>query len=163
MLTAARTALAELLGGIRTPRKPAVRRAADSAWMLATDLPLLVSEEETARFLTLARDAGWRTGRAANGWLLLDCPALLPTAPVPEPLPDGETGALISLLLRHPSKETDLPALRAVAGSSEQGRIQLERVCAGLHAAWAEALRKHEKIPGALLPYLCAAVRETEV
>ncbi|MBR4712022.1 MAG: hypothetical protein IKP10_08290 [Clostridia bacterium] len=162
MLRAAREAAVELMRGIPAARRPALRRANEAGWMLATDLPLIADEAGREHFLTLAREAGWRTGRTPGGWVLLDRLDLLPQAPPPDRLPDGEAGALISLLARHPSDGTDDEALRAIAAAAEQGRPQLDRLCAALHAAWARALRRHEKIPGALMPYLCAAVRETE-
>ena len=163
MLSAAREALNLLLSGIRTRRKPAVRRASDDDWMFATDLPLAADEAGTERFVHLASADGWRVGRTENGWLLLDRPSLIPgVTERTGALPPGEAGALISLLERHPSDTADERALRAVAKAAEEGAAALDRLCARLHADWAEKLRGHEKLPGALLPYLCAAAKETE-
>ena len=166
MLRASRAALAQLMTGISTVRPPAIRRASEDDWLLATDLSELVHPEETASFVRAAEEQGWRVGRAANGWLLLDRIDLLPRLEASSPEGTacaGEIGALISLLERHLSASNDMDAraLRALAKASEQGSRALTRVCAGLHLDWAEKLRRHEKIPGALLPYLRAAGSET--
>ncbi len=162
MLTRTRRAANDLLAAVRTERKPALRRATEDGWLLATDLPLAAERAETDRFIRVAEEDGWRVSETEGGWLLLDRTDLLATADPSAQIPDGEVGALLSLLLRHPSGEKDPEALRAIAKAAEQGPGPLARTCAALHAAWAERLRQNKKLPGALLPYLCAAVKETK-
>ena len=69
-----------------------------------------------------------------------------------------EGGVLgMSLLLRHPDAAPAEDFIRAVVKAADAGRQPFERLCGQLHAAFAERLRRHEKLPGALLPYLCQA------
>ena len=162
MLSAARAEIAELLADVRTSRKPSLRRASSDDWLLACDLPLCASAEETAIWTEKACEQHWRVGRTPEGWLLLDRPDLLPTSDVLPASPKGETGALISLLLRHASgAQPELALIRGLAKAAEAGEASLERQCEILHRSFAEKLRRREPLP-ALLPWLCAAARTKE-
>ena len=98
---------------------------------------------------------GW-TVSVRNGWLALDAPVPVPTYAVPDALM-GECGCCISLLLWH---QDDAPAedfIRSVVKAADAGRLPFERLCGQLHGEFAARLRRHEALPGALLPYLCRA------
>ena len=162
MLSAARAQARSWMEALPAARPPALRRAEDPDWLLATDLPRLVSAEHLARFREQAERAGWRTAPAPAGWLLLDAPLTPPPVEIPETPPPGETGALLSLLLRHPDGAEDPRDLRTLLKAAEQGSAALERVCAQLHREGAVRLREGRPLPGALIPWLCAAIRRYE-
>lgn len=157
MLKALRLRLAGWCEPLSLPRAPVIRRADGAAWLLATDLPLLTGEDGLRTVCRQAEAAGWRLGRCANGWLVLDAWEQLPAADLPTPLPEGEIGAALSLLLRHPEDGDPADAIRAIAKAGDAGVPALERCCAALHRTWAAALRRREPLPGRALPCLCAA------
>lgn len=155
MLTALREAVSRAMEGLPVSRRPALRRSDDRDALLATDLPLTTDAASLACFTTRLEKLGWRI-RPWQGWLLLDREVPPPEYRVPAAL-EGETGCCISLLLRHPGGEADAALVRDVVKAAECGRPALTRLCARLHAEWAEALREHRNLPGGLLPYLCRA------
>ena len=67
MLSAARAEITELLADVRTSRKPSLRRASSDDWLLACDLPLCASAEETAAWTEQAREWHWRVGGPPGG------------------------------------------------------------------------------------------------
>lgn len=157
MLTGLRSAAAEWMRGIPVSRPPVIRRCDREGWLLATDLPLTAYPDDAARFLARAEAAGWRWRTAENGWLLLDAWEQLPVAPRPDVLPAGETGAALSLLIRHPGSADPAETVRQAAKAAERGAAELARCCGALHRQWAECLRRHEELPGAALPWLSRA------
>ena len=50
-----------------------------------------------------------------------------------------------------------IEAADAVVKAADAGRQPFEKLCAALHGEFAVRLRRHEPLPGALLPYLCHA------
>ena len=144
-----------MLYAVPAKRKPALRRSDLPDALFATDLPLVAGEEAVAAFRAQMEQRGWHTG-IYNGWLTLDVPVPVQEYDIPD-LPVGECGCCISLLLRH---QDDAPAealIRAVVKAADAGRQPFDRLCASLHGEFAERLRKHASLPGALLPYLCHA------
>lgn len=155
MLTALRTQVQSALYAVPAKRKPALRRSDLADALFATDLPLVADAAQVEAFCIHMTEQSWRCG-LHNGWLTLDAPIPAPAAGIPD-APSGECGCCISLLLRH---SEDAPAddlIRAVVKAADAGRQPFERLCGQLHAAFAERLRRHEKLPGALLHYLCQA------
>lgn len=160
MLTALRREAQEALLDAPAARKPALRRSDDPEALLATDLPLIADSGAVEALTARMAGSGWRVRRAGD-WLLLDKDVPAPSCAVPDRL-EGEPGACVSLLMRHPQGGADKATVRAVAKAAESGYPALERLCARLHAAWAEALREHRDLPGGLLPYLCRAIDMTQ-
>lgn len=158
MLNELRQEVQRELARCQVKRTPVLRRSDMPDMLLACDLPAVAAPAETAAFTRNMERQGWRV-RPAVVWLLLD-------RPVPVPARDdtvnaaGETGCCLSLLQRHPDAVQDDDAVRAVVKAAEQNPAALERVCARLHADWAERLRLGQPLPGLLLPYLQAAVKE---
>lgn len=155
MLTPLRTQVQSVLYAVPAKRKPALRRSDAPNVLLATDLPQIAEESTVAAFQAAMENQGW-TVREHNGWLTLDAPVPMPDADVPAYMA-GECGCCISLLLRHPD---DIPAddlIRVIAKAEDAGQQPFERLCGQLHADFAARLRRHEALPGALLPYLCHA------
>lgn len=155
MLTALRTQVQGVLYAVPAKRKPALRRSDAPDALLATDLPLVAEDDAVQDFTADMTCRGWRVS-VRNGWLALDAPVPVPTYAVPDALM-GECGCCISLLLRH---QDDAPAedfIRSVVKAADAGRLPFERLCGQLHGEFAARLRRHEALPGALLPYLCRA------
>ena len=155
MLTALRTQVQGVLYAVPAKRKPALRRSDVPDALFATDLPLVAEESAVAAFTADMTRLGW-TIAWRNGWLTLDAPVPAPPYPAPDML-TGECGCCISLLLRH---QDDAPAedfIRAVVKAADAGKMPFDRLCGQLHGAFAARLRRHEALPGALLPYLCRA------
>lgn len=155
MLTALRMQVQAVLYAVPAGRKPALRRSDAPDALFATDLPLIAEESAVAAFLTEMTRLGWRIGER-NGWLTLDASVPSPAYTVPDTL-KGECGCCMSLLLRH---REDAPAeefIRAVVKAADAGKLPFERLCSQLHGEFAARLRRHEALPGALLPYLCHA------
>ncbi|MBQ8654377.1 MAG: hypothetical protein IJ507_05500 [Clostridia bacterium] len=138
-------------------RRIALRRSDRTDALLATNLPLLAEEDETSAFIALCMREGWRVIPLDNGWLALDHPVPVPHAAAPE-IPPGETGCCLSLLMRHPGGEAPAEWIRALVKADEAGRAEVEKLCRRWHGEMAAMLRRHEALPGGLLPYLCAAV-----
>ena len=154
----ARSDLRSMMAELPALRAPAIRRSDESGWMLATDLPGLTSEEALNVFCQTLSSHGWQYLRRGD-WLLLDNLALLPTVGRPDALTaEGETGAVISLLERHPGSLSDDLLLRLIAKRAEEGTASLETFCSGLHRDLARRLRDHTDLPAGLLPYLYAAI-----
>ena len=121
MLRGLREIAARLLADIPQTRPAVVRRSDEAGWLLATDLPLVTDAAALSGFRRLAGEAGFRCGVASNGWLLLDAWEQLPTASLPGICPDGETGAAISLLARHPGKADPAETVRQIARAGDRG------------------------------------------
>lgn len=155
MLTALRRQVQEVLYACTAVRKPALRRSDDPRALLATDLPLAAGPQQAALFCARMESLGWTTCQQ-NGWILLDVPVPAPQTAVPGEL-KGECGCCISLLLRHPEDAPAQEQIRAVVKAADAGRQPFERLCSSLHADFAARLRRHQPLPGALLPYLCDA------
>lgn len=158
MLTDLRVRVTAALQGVPARRRPALRRCDAADALLSTDLPL-IAEPEAVRSFTEAMAAQGFCVLPRSGWLLLDAPVPPPDAPVPDDLA-GEAGCCISLLLRHPGAGEAEAAIRALVKAAEAGKQPFDRLCGQLHADFARKLRTHEPLPGALLPYLCAAYRK---
>ena len=138
------------------PRPPALRRASSGDALLATDLPLFAPEAAARLPEALPR---WRFAASPNGWLLADPPYDAPDTVTVAFIP-GEAGWLLRRLTLHPGAETDLPALRALLKAAEQSPAALEHEAGRLHRLWAGRLRKHQPLPGALLPWLTVLCAE---
>ena len=154
MMTQLRCELQALFLSIPCSRPPTLRRCRHADALLATNLPFIASAEAVHHFQDACRALGW-TVMQRDGWLLLDHPVPAPDAVVPQTL-HGESGCLISLLLRH--RQDNAPCgddIRALAKACEESPAAAERLCAEMHAVWAARLRRHEPLPGRLLPYLC--------
>lgn len=155
MLTELRLQLTALMASAHPLRKPALRRADSSAWLLASDLPQLLPPDGLSAFEEAARCAGWRV-EVKDGWMYVDHALPLPSLSA-EPRLSGEAACVASILRRHPSGVMDEDALRALAKAAEQGGAPLEAFCRQLHMRCAALLRCHQPLPGRLLPYLLAA------
>lgn len=155
MLAALRGQIQQALAAVPAKRKPALRRTDDPDALLATDLPLVADEENVAAFVGQISRDGWRVTRR-GGWLQLDADVPVPQADIPGAL-TGEAGCCISLLLRHPGGDCPAALIRSVVKAADAGRQPFERLCRQLHGELAEALRRHEALPGGLLNYLCRA------
>ena len=156
MLTPLRRKMQALLAAVPVRRKPALRRSDAPEALLATDLPLAAEKAAVADFIALSEKAGWTVMRRGN-WLLLDHPVDAPDCPVPAELP-GEAGCCLSLLLRHGGGDAPEEDIRALVKARDAGSTALERLCAAWHRDWAARLRRHEPLPGGLIPYLCGAL-----
>lgn len=159
MLKQLRQIVQEQLADLPARRRPALRRCDAPDMLLATDLPLIADEATVRRFLHRMEDKGWRT-RMERGWLLMDASVPSPEQWCVPPRLEGESGCCISLLLRHPGDLVWPEQLRALLKAAESDH--LERYCIALHKELAACLRRHETLPGALLPHLCAAYRKKE-
>lgn len=155
MLTALRTQVQGVLYAVPAKRKPALRRSDAPDALLATDLPLVAEPADVDAFRADIARLGWRC-EERGGWLTLDAAISAPDAAVPDGVA-GECGCCISLLLRHPDNAPAEEFIRAVVKAADAGRIPFERLCGQLHGELAARLRRHEDLPGALLPYLCQA------
>ena len=156
MLTPLRREMQTLLASVPVRRRPVLRRSDAPEALLATDLPLAAEETAVAAFLTAAEGAGW-TVTPQGDWLLLDHPVEAPDCPVPDRLA-GEAGCCLSLLLRHGGDAAPREDIRALVKARDAGDRALERLCAAWHRDWAARLRRHEPLPGGLIPYLCGAM-----
>lgn len=156
MLTPLRREMQSLLSAVPVRRKPALRRSDAPEALLATDLPLAAEEAAVADFTALAENAGWTVLRRGD-WLLMDHSVDAPDCPVPAELP-GEAGCCLSLLLRHGGGDAPAEDVRALVKARDAGGNALERLCAAWHRDWAARLRRHEPLPGGLIPYLCGAI-----
>ena len=153
MISSLRGELRQLLAAVPTSRTPAVRRCDSPDALLATNLPFLADEAAIAQFTAAAQQNGW-TVTLQNGWLLLDHPVPAPEMPPPAHF-GGESGCLLSLLMRHPQDHAPCESdIRALAKAADESPAQAERLCAAMHRTWAERLRRHEALPGGLAPYL---------
>lgn len=137
-------------------RRAALRRSDLPDALFATDLPLLAQEDDLSAMIAVEVQQGWRVGFLPNGWMTLDHDVPVPEAAVP-PMPRGEMGCCLSLLLRHPGGEKDARLIRALAKADEVGAAEVEKLCRGLHRELAQRLRQHVPLPD-LLPNLCAAI-----
>lgn len=156
MMKQLRRELQSMLACVPCSRPPTLRRCRNENALLATNLPYIAASEDVSRFAEACRACGW-TVAEENGWLLLDHPIPPPDAAIPTALL-GEVGCLISLLLRHPQDNAPCrDEIRALVKACEESPAAVRRLCGTLHGEWAHRLRKHELLPGALLPYLCAA------
>ncbi len=155
MLTALRQQVQGVLYAVPANRKPALRRSDAADALLATDLPLVAAETGVAAFRAEMNRLGWQVSQR-NGWLTLDAAVPAPEAAIPD-APAGECGCCISLLLRHRENAPAEDFIRAVVKAADAGKMPFERLCAQLHAEFSARLRRHESLPGALLPYLCCA------
>lgn len=160
MLTLLRREVQACLCAIPCQRKPALRRTDDPDFLLMTDLPQAAVPESVAAFTAALQPRGW-TVRETSGWLLLDRPLPIPAYTLPADYP-GEYGCCVWLLRQHPGNAAPPEMLRALAKASEQGSAQVERLCAAWHRQFAAQLRRHQPLPGGLLPYLCALNKESE-
>ncbi len=155
MLCNIRARVQEALYAVPAKRRPALRRSDAPDALLATDLPLIADAQAVEAFRAELAGMGFSTWER-QGWLLLDVPVPVPDAPLPASLV-GECGCCISLLVRHPDGAPAEDFIRAVVKAADAGCIPFERLCGQLHAELAARLRRHEPLPGALLPYLCQA------
>lgn len=158
MLTALRCQVQECLSTTPCLRKPALRRTNDPSFLLMTDLPQVASPGAVAAFADSLSLRGW-TVKEIPGWLLLDCPIPPPACTLPISF-SGEAGCCLWLLYQHPGNAAPPEMLRALAKADEQGPAQVERLCKAWHGQFAALLRQHQPLPGGLLPYLCATMKE---
>lgn len=157
MLSALRQEAQALLRLSPTSRPPSLRRSDRAEALFATDLPLLAEEDDLTATIAAAVQTGWRVGFLPNGWMTLDHDVPPPPLILP-PMPCGETGCCLSLLLRHPAVCADPNAIRALVKADEAGAVEVEKLCRRWHHDFAAQLRRHEPLPD-VLPYLCAAIR----
>lgn len=155
MLRALRAQVNEALAEVPARRRPALRRSDAPDALLATDLPLTAEAEQAAAFAERLRAEGWRIRKAENGWLLLD--ADVPPPMMMEVSAAGECACCLSILQRHPEEGSAEDMIRLVVKAADAGKQPFERLCGQLHAQLAAMLRRHEPLPGALLPYLAYA------
>ncbi len=158
MLKSLREQVQGVLYAVPAQRKPALRRSDAPDALLATDLPLVAEAEAVAAFCAAMVRLGWRCEKR-NGWLILDVPVSAPDASLPD-RPAGECGCCISLLARHPEDAAADELIRALVKAADAGVAPFERLCGQLHAELAVRLRRRQPLPGALLPYLCAAYQK---
>lgn len=155
MLTALRTQVQAVLYAVSAQRKPALRRSDAADALFATDLPLVAEESAVAAFREDMIRLGWRVSER-SGWFTLDAPVPVPRYEIPDEAA-GACGCCISLLLRHLDDAPAEDFIRAVVKTADAGRMPFDRLCGQLHGEFAARLRRHEALPGALLPYLCHA------
>lgn len=156
MLTALRAEVNALLEQTPVKRKPALRRSDAPHALLATDLPFAAEREAMDAFVIRAESAGWRVFAAPNGWLLMDKEVPVPACDLPANA-EGPCGCCLSLLARHhEGGEADV-MIRQVVRAQEAGWREFDRLCERLHADFAQRLRCHQPLPGALLPYMAYA------
>ena len=144
-----------ILYAVPAKRKPALRRSDVQDAIFATDLPMIAEGDALIAFRKEMTRLGWRMD-VRNSWLIMDAPIPAPEASIPDAL-SGECGCCISLLLRH---QEDAPAndfIRSVVKAADAGCQPFEYLCRQFHAEFAARLRRHDALPGALLPYLCHA------
>lgn len=158
MLRALRQEVQAQLISVPALRKPALRRSEDPEALLATDLPGVAQPEAVADLMNVLEAAGWRSWQR-DGWLLLDHAVPVPDWDWPETYP-GEWGCCLWLLRQHPGGDTPAGHIRALVKAAEQGWDQVERLCRAWHGEFAALLRTHRPLPGGLVPYLCAAMKE---
>ncbi len=146
-MNAFRKELALLAETPDTKRPPVLRRSLRDEWLYATDLPGLCGEEETERFLSDVRAAGWEALQE-EGWIQLR----KRTAEPPEGWYDGAFGpeakCCLSLLRRQRDRhgEEDWITLTLLK-AAEEGEKAYENACFALHRAWAGKLRRKEGLP----------------
>ena len=155
MLTELRQQVQAVLYAVPAQRKPALRRSDAPDALFATDLPLITEPDSVRSFAASLEKQGWTVSQH-NGWLTLDAMIPMPAYSIPAD-PAGECGCCISLLQRHQEHAPAAECIRRVVKDAEVGRQPFERLCAQLHGEFAARLRRHEPLPGALLPYLCHA------
>lgn len=160
MLTAMRRQVQACLASVPCRRRPALRRTDNPDFLLMTNLPQAASPQDVAAFAQALRHLGWRV-EEIPGWLLLDGPIPVPACPAPASYP-GEAGCCAWLLQHHPGGDAPLDMLRALVKAAEQGAPQVEKLCRAWHGQLAAMLRRHQPLPGGLLPYLCAAMKEVQ-
>lgn len=160
MLRALRRQVQARLASVPCRRRPALRRTDDPGFLLMTDLPQAASPQDVAAFAQALRHLGWKV-EEAPGWLLLDGPIPVPACPAPTSYP-GEAGCCAWLLQQHPGGDAPPDMLRALVKAAEQGAPHVERLCSGWHGQLAAMLRRHQPLPGGLLPYLLAAMKEVQ-
>ena len=155
-MKALRRELQSLLDPCPASRPPFLRRSLLPDRLLCTDLPAVAHPADVQAFLRHAADAGWRTS-LQDGLIQL---AKLPEAPLLSEMPPcgGETACAVSLLSRHPGGPFREEELFSLLKAAEEKK--LERLCTGWHRDWAARLRRHEALPGELLPWLVNAVKE---
>lgn len=156
MLSPLRAEANALLAAAQTRRRPALRRSDAPHALLATDLPFAADDAAVADFATRAQAAGWRVQQAQNGWLLLDHDVPVPRAAIPD-CPKGACGRCISLLQRHPEEGDAGAWIRRIVIAQDAGEQAFVRLCTQLHQELAAMLRRHQPLPGGLLPYLAEA------
>ena len=138
-MNAWRKELNDLLSAADSRRPPALRRSLTEKYLYA---------ESVQSFLEAAESAGWSAAEC-RGWIELDRFAAEP----PEGgLPDvsgPEAACCLSLLRRHrrDTAPSDGRSERMLIKAGEEGPDAYERICAALHASWAESLRNRRGIP----------------
>ena len=158
MLRALRQQVQGHLAGVKTARKPALRRTDDPDALLMCDLPRIAEKENMAVFIRAMEADGWRV-REIPGWLLLDHDVPVPQAERVDDAP-GESGCCAWLLQKHPGDAPAQGHIRALVKAAEQGSDKVERLCRQWHGEFAACLREHKPLPGGVLPYLQAAMKE---
>ena len=160
MLTALRRAVQAHLAAVPVQRRPALRRTEDPRALLMCDLPRIARETDAAAVIAALEAEGWRV-RQEPGWLLLDHDVPEPEWAWPQAYP-GEWGCCLWLLKQHPGQEAPKEKIRALVKAAEQGCDRVEWLCRQWHGEFAALLREHQPLPGGLVPYLCAAMKEEE-
>lgn len=158
MLTALRREVQAHLACVPVQRKPALRRTDDPDALLMCDLPRITKQEDVAAFITVLEAEGWRV-RQEVGWLLLDHDVPEPEWAWPEAYP-GEWGCCLWLLRQHPGEALAQGYIRELVKAAEQGQERVEWLCRRWHGEFAARLREHQLLPGGLVSYLCAAMKE---
>lgn len=162
MMKTLRAEVNGVLMSVSCRRKPALRRSDEPEALLATDLPLAADAGAVGEVIQRLTALGWRIWPAENGWLLLDAP-VPPPKTVPPSTMQGECGCCIALLARHPEDGDARGLIRSAVKAEEAGRQYFDRFCARLHGELAARLRRHEPLPGGLLPYLCRAYETLQI
>lgn len=158
MLRSLRQAVQRHLANVETQRKPALRRTDDPGALLMCDLPRIADAEAIAAFVQAMEADGWRVWEVPS-WLLLDHDVPVPVAEWPQDYP-GERGCCAWLLRQHPGGAPAQVYIRALVKAAEQGMDKVEYLCRQWHGEFAALLREHKPLPGGVLPYLCAVIKE---
>ena len=147
-INALRKELTALLNKRPLHRTPAIRRSGQDEWLYATDIPALLSAEETASLREELDAAGWENTQD-RGWILLRKEAAEPPEGWYEGTFGPEAACCASLLDRHPgSPESNARAAeRLLIKAGEEGPGAYEKACRTLHRQWAERLRRGEPLP----------------
>lgn len=135
-----------MLAILQAVRPAVLRRSLKKDSLYATDIPVLLQEEQLKQWLGMAASHGW-IWRQEGNWILLD-----------RRIPDEFTGryngpfgneasCCASLLERGRATAESADERRSLIKAGEEGPAAFEKTCGGLHTEWAERLRKNEPLP----------------
>ena len=163
LMTAARQQAALALSHAESRRKPFLRRSLRADALLTTDLPQAATTEVCEAFAQTLRTAGWRV--LPTGDFLELTPPL--AAPLLTDAPGFGLNApnlrrLHHVLTLHPDGEASEADVLALMKAEEAGERSLEAWANNLCRRCSALLRTHAALPGALLPWVRAALKKEE-